>query len=328
MFSNSATRRRLLRWPLVLAAASVRPAVAQAWPSRPIRLIAPSAPGGITDQVARILAERMTASFGVPVVVENKTGGTGAVALDAIAKAAPDGHTFGVGFSGGNVILPLLNSRLPFNAQKDFTAICQLSLAGNLLVVHPSVPVRTLAEFLAYARAQPQPVGYGSWGNGSGGHLAGEYLKLLTGVPMDHVPYRSTTALMTDMVGGHMPIGFLDATNAIQQLRAGRLRAIAQTGPTRMAALADVPTMIEGGVQFGIGIWLGLFGPAGLPRPIVERLNAETRKALAAPELADRWLSLFGSAPVSGTPEAFERLVRADWDVWKQVIEKGKISIE
>ena len=303
---------------------------AQAWPTRPIRLIAPSAPGGPTDVIARTLAERFTRVFNVAVVVENRTGGTGTVALDALAKAAPDGYTLGIGFSGANVIYPLLNSKLPFNAQTDFTAIGQMANVGNVLVVHPSVPARNLAEFVAWVKSRPQsdaPV-YGSWGNGSGGHLAGEYLKMLTGIEMQHVPYRSTTALTVDMVGGHMHVGFLDMANAQAQARAGKLRALALTGPARALTLADVPTMLEQGVAFGVGVWYGLFGPAGMPAPLVARLSAELGDALRAPELAERWLAVFGSKPTLATPDEFARTVRADWDVWKSVIVRGKITLD
>ncbi len=298
------------------------------WPTRPIRIVAPSAPGGITDQIARIVAERMTAALKVAVVVENRTGGTGAVALDAIAKAPPDGYTIGIGFTGANIILPLLNDKLAFNAQRDFTPIGQVNSGGNLLVVHPSMPMRSFAEFLAYVKAQPQPPSYGSWGPGSGGHLAGEYLKILTGIRMTHVPYRTTTALMTDMVGGHMPMGFLDIQSGLAQVRAGKLRALAQTGPTRSPSLPDVPTMLDAGVPFGIGSWIGFFGPANLPRPIVVRVNELLNGALNAPELAERWLAMLGSAPAPTTPEAFERIVRDDWEVWKKVIVEGRITLE
>lgn len=325
----SIPRRRLtaalITTPLAAAAGLAR---AQDWPSRPIRIISPSAPGGSTDLVARLLADRMGKSLKVPVIVENRPGGTGSVALEQIAKAIPDGYTVGVGFAGANVIYPQLNRKLPFDALRDFTPIGQMASTGNVLVVHPSVPVRTLSEFIAYVKAQPTPPAYGSWGNGSGGHLAGEYLKILAGVDMFHVPYRSASALTTDMVGGHMPLGFLDISNARPQVQAGKLIGLAQTGSSRAEALKDIPLMTEQGVGFGVGIWFGLFGPAGLPRPIVDRLYAEMRDALLAPDLAERWLAIFGTRPTPTDPEAFGKTIRSDWDTWKQVIERGKISLE
>lgn len=325
----SKTRRRIAA-ALAASPLATLPAVgrAQEWPAKPIRLLSPSAPGGSTDTIARLLADRFARALKVAVVVENRPGGTGTVALDALARSAPDGYTLAVGFSGGNVIYPLLNPKLPFDAQKAFTPVTHLATTGNVLVVHPSIPARTLAEFLAWAKAQPKPPGYGSWGNGSGGHLAGEYLKLLTGVDMLHVPYRSASALATDMVGGHVQVGFLDLANAMPQVRAGKLVGIAQTGPTRSTAMAEVPTMVEQGVAFGVGIWFGLFAPAGLPRPIVDRLHAETREALLAPELAERWQAAMGTRPAPAGPDEFARMIRSDWDTWKSVIERGRITLE
>ncbi len=301
---------------------------AQEYPSRPIRIVSPSAPGGITDLIARLAGERLSTALKVPVLIENKPGGTGAVALDFVARAPADGYTLVVGFSGANVIYPLLNDKLTFNAQRDFTPIIQVFNGGNVLVTHPSVPAANFKEFVAYVKAQPRPPGYGSWGPGSGGHLAGEYLKMLTGIDMFHVPYKSTTALTTDVVGGHMPLAFLDSFNAIAQVRAGRVRALAQTGPARSPMLASVPTMQEEGVQFGIGSWIGFFGPANLPGPILARLNAELEKILRAPELKERWLTITGYNPAPTTADEFARIVATDWEVWKKVIVDGRIKLE
>ena len=304
------------------------PAVAQEYPVRPIRVISPSAPGGITDLVARLVGDRIGLALKVPVLVENNPGGTGAIALDFVAKAPADGYTLVVGFSGANVIYPLLNDKLSFNAQRDFTPIIQVLNGGNVLVTHPSVPVTTFKEFIAWVKAQPRQPGYGSWGPGSGGHLAGEYLKMLTGIDMFHVPYKSTTALTTDVVGGHMPLAFLDSFNAITQSKSGKVRALAQTGPKRSPMLANVPTMLEEGVQFGIGAWIGFFGPANLPRPVVTTLNAEIDKVLRAPELQERWLTMTGYNTAPTTPEEFARIVATDWEIWKKVIAEGKIKVE
>lgn len=303
------------------------PAGAQDYPSKTIKIISPSAPGGLTDIVARLIGERLSQNMKVTVVVENRPGGTGAVALDLVAKAPPDGYTLVVGFAGANVIYPLLNDKLPFNAQRDFTPITQVSSGGNFLVVHPSVPVHNVKEFIAYVNAQPKPPTFGSWGNGSGGHLAGEYLKLLTGIKMDHVPYRSNTALATDLAGGHMLLGFLDATNAIQQQRAGKVRVLAQTGPTRATGMPDVPTMLDQGVKFGVGVWTGIFGPANLPAPVVAKLNAEINRILLAPDMQEKWLPLFGSTPSPTTPEEFRKIIADDFTLWRRVIAEGKITL-
>ena len=257
------------------------------WPAgRTIRIISPSQPGGVTDVIARLLAERWARTLKTTVLVDNKPGGTGSLALNEVAKATPDGNTLVIGFSGANVIHPLMNAKLPFNALKDFTAIGLMANLGNVMVVHPSLPIHNLAEFIAHAKAQPagKPVLYGSWGNGSGGHLAGEYLKILTGVDLQHVPHRAMNVLVQDMMGGHMPVGFLDLNTARIHVGSGKLRAIAVTGPHRASVLPEVPTMVEQGVKFGIGIWLGLFGPANMP-PAVE---LEREWNMAASVLAAR----------------------------------------
>ena len=307
---------------------TILPATAQDYPSRTIRIVSPSAPGGITDLIARLVADRIATSMKVPVIVENKPGGTGAVALDFVAKAAPDGYTLVLGFTGANVIYPLLNPKLAFNAQKDFTPISMVFTGANVLVVHPAVPVNNIHEFIAYVKAQPKPPSYGSWGPGSGAHLAGETLKMLTGIDMVHVPYKSTTALTTDLVGGHMTLAFLDSFNSIAQSRSGKLRALAQAGPKRSPMLPNVPTLQEEGVPFSTGAWIGFFAPAGLPRAIVTRLNAEINQVLAAPDLAERWLNISGYAPTPMKPEEFERIVVQDWEILKKVITEAKIKAE
>jgi tripartite-type tricarboxylate transporter receptor subunit TctC len=323
-------RRRILRvmGTLALAAAAPVARAQAAWPSKPIRIVSPSAPGGLTDVVARLIAERLGPALGQSAIVENRPGGTGALALDLVAKSPPDGHTLVVGFAGANVIYPLLNPKLPFDAQKDFTPIVRVSSGGNVLMVVDAHPARTLQQFVAWAKAQPQPPNYGSWGNGSGGHLAGEYLKMLTGIRMNHVPYRSASALGTDMAGGHMAVGFLDGTNALAGLRTGKLRALAQTGPQRAAGLPDVPTMLEQGVQFGVGVWAGILGPAGMPAPIVDRLNAEITKILVAPDLRDKWIALLGNTTSPTTPAEFAQVIDEDFRIWRKVIAEGGITLE
>ncbi len=300
---------------------------AQDYPTKTIKIISPSAPGGLTDIVARLLGERLSAALKVAVVVENRPGGTGAVALDLVAKAPPDGYTLAIGFAGANVIHPLLNDKLPFNAQRDFTPITQVSAGGNFLVVHSSVPVNNVKEFIAYVNAQPKPPTYGSWGNGSGGHLAGEYLKILTGIKMDHVPYRSNTALATDLAGGHMLLGFLDATNAIQQAKTGKVKILAQTGPRRITGLPDVPRLLDDGIKFGVGVWTGVFGPANLPAPVLAKLNTELVRILNSPDLREKWLPVFGDVPAPTTPEEFRKIIADDFVIWRKVITEGKITM-
>jgi tripartite-type tricarboxylate transporter receptor subunit TctC len=302
-------------------------ALAQEYPSRAIKIISPSAPGGPTDVSARIIADRLGQVLKVPVIVENKPGGTGALAFDIVAKSPPDGYTLTVGFIAGLVFHPIMNNKLPFDAQKDFTPIAQISYSGNVLVVHSSVPATNVKEFIAYVKAQPRPPSYGSWGNGSGGHLAGEFLKSLTGIDMVHVPYRSTSALGTDMAGGHMLLGVLDTTNTMNHARTGRVRPIAVTGPNRSRGLPDVPTVMEQGVNYSAGIWTGILGPANIPKPIVERLNLEIGKILREPEAREKFLAATGEYPAHTTAAEFDKIIRDDYKLWRGIITDAKITL-
>jgi tripartite-type tricarboxylate transporter receptor subunit TctC len=322
---------RRLPAAVLAAVLAVLPTAAAAqsadFPSRPIRIVSGSAAGGPADIPARIVGERLSAVLKVPVIVENRPGGTGAVALDVVAKSPPDGHTLGVGFTAANIIHPLLNDKLPFDARKDFTAIARVTYGGNLFVVHPSVPVRTMKEFVDHVKAQPQPPSYGSWGNGSGGHLVGEYLKLLTGIDMVHVPYKSTNALATDMVGGHMLLGVLDPANTLAQVRAGRLRAVGMAGPARLRGLPDVPTLPEQGIALGNGIFIGFVGPANMPRAVVERLSTEILRILAEPEVRERLANAMGDYPSPASAAEFDRQIREEFEVWRKVIVDGRITL-
>jgi tripartite-type tricarboxylate transporter receptor subunit TctC len=194
-------------------------------------------------------------------------------------------------------------------------------------LVNPSVPVHNLKEFIAYVKLQPIPPNYGSWGNGSGGHLSGELLKMLSGINMAHVPYRSTTALTVDMVGGHMLLGMLDAANAMAQVKAGKLRAIAMTGPQRLRGMPDLPTLREQGVDSGIGIFIGIFGPANLPKRIVDRLNTEIVRILNEPDTREKFLTVLGEYPAPTSAAEFDQSIQEERTVWKRVITEGKITL-
>ena len=297
-------------------------------PGKPIRIIAPSGGGGPTDAVARILAERLSTVLKVPVVVDNKPGAVGAIALDLTAKAPPDGHTLVVGFVSANIIHPLLNNKVTFNARKDFTPITQVMSGGVNLMANPALPANNLKEFIAYAKRQAEPISYGSFGSGSTAHLAGEYLQMLTGIKMTHVPYKSATALTNDLVAGHVLVGFTDTTSAAAQVRAGRLKGLAQTSPVRAPALQDVETIQEQGVPFAAGAWNGIFGPAHMPPEVVERLNREIVLILQAPELRERWINAIGYPPAPTTAAEFARIVDRDFDTWKKVIDAAKVTLD
>ena len=324
-FNGSLIRRKFVLTAAALSLPGL--GIAQTF-SKPIRIISPSAPGGPTDTIARILAERLAPALQVPVIVENKPGAVGVIALDAVAKAPPDGQTLLIGFSSANVIYPLLAPKIPFDARKDFTPISQVMSGGINFMAHPSLPVANLQQFIAYAKTQAAPVSYGSFGSGSTAHLAGEYLQSLVGIKLSHVPYKSASALANDLVAGHIQVGFLDTTNAAALVRSGRLRALAQTGTVRAVALHDIPTMQEQGVPFTAGAWNGVFGPANMSPALVQRLNREIVAALRAPELQERWIAAIGYPPAPTTPAEFDRIIKADFELWQMVIDSGKIRLE
>lgn len=328
-------RRRILRAAGALGMAGTwlhaMPARAAAEfpiPGKPIRIIAPSGGGGPTDTVARILAERLAPSLKVPVIVDNKPGAVGSIALNLTAKAPPDGHTLLVGFVSANVIFPLLNQKLPFDARKDFTPITQVMSGGVNLMANPALPANNLQEFIAYAKKQPKPISYGSFGSGSTAHLAGEYLQMLTGIKMVHIPYKSATALTNDLVAGHVMVGFTDTTSAAAQVRAGMLKGLAQTSSVRAPALHDVPTIEEQGVPFSAPAWNGIFGPAHMPPEVVERLNHEIVQILKAPDLRERWISAIGYPPAPTTAAEFSKIVERDFVTWKKVIDSAKVTLD
>ncbi len=304
-------------------------ALAQEFPARAIRIISPSSPGGPTDVIARMLADKLAIALKVPVVVENKTGATGAIGLNFVAKSPADGYTLLVSYISASVIHPLLNPRLPFDARKDFTPITQVFSGASTFMAHPSVPASNLKEFIKYAQAQAKPITYGSFGTGSTAHLSGEYLQMLTGIKMTHVPYKSATALVNDMVAGHVMVGFLDSTNAVAQLRSGRLKGIAQTGSARGPSMPGVPTMIEQGVDFTIGgAWNGVFGPAGMPAAVVQRLNQEIVKILKEPETREYMLNTVAQLPAPTTPAEFAHIIKTDFDTFKRVIDKAGVTLD
>lgn len=312
----------------LVGVATLLPAArAQDYPSRNIRLISPSAAGGPTDMIARVIGERLGTVLKTNVLVENKPGAVGAITLSEIAKAAPDGYTMGIAFVAGSVIHPLMNDKLQFNVHRDFTYIVRATSGGNVVVVNASLPVRNIQELIAYAKAQPQPPNYGSWGNGSHGHITMEYIRMQTGMNVAHVPYKSTTALATDMAGGHMQIGVLDAMQTMTHVRSGKLRALAIAGPRRISTMPDVATLSEQGVNLTKGPWTGIIGPANMPKAIVDRLSGEVQKILNEPEVREKFVAAFGEPPLPGSSEEFRQNFESDWEIWGKVIRDANIKM-
>ena len=301
--------------------------LAQDYPNRPIRLVAPSAAGGPTDIQARIVAERLSAALKTNVVVENKPGATGALMLGDVARAAPDGYTLGLTFVAAHVVHPLLNDKLQFNVRKDFTFIARVSDGGNIVVVNSALPVKNMKELADYVRAQPNPPNYGSWGSGSLGHISFEFIKQHAGLKLEHVPYKSTTALANDMAGGHMMIGVLDAAQAATHIRSGKLRALAIAGAKRNQGMPDIPTLAEQGIPLAKGPWTAIIGPANLPKAIADRLSTEIQRLLTEPDVRQRYMSAFGDPPDPASADVLQKQFDSDWEIWGKVIRDANIKM-
>lgn len=293
------------------ATACLAPAQSGAYPTKPVRLIVPLAPGGGADTFGRFVARQLTETLGQQVIVENRPGGGGLIGGEFVARAAPDGYTLLVGGSG-QLAASLTHRRL--DIERDFTPIVLAMDQQFLLVVHPSVPVTSVAELIALAKARPGDLIYASAGTGSAGHLAMEMFVATAGIKLLHVPYKGAGAALADVLAGQVPLIFSSPLGTVSLVRTGRLRALATSGARRMTALPEVRTVAESGVPgFETASFLGLLGPAGLPRDIVGRLNAEVVRIVQRPESRD-WLQRQGAEPAPGTPEQFAQRIRTDLD--------------
>lgn len=304
------------------------PAHAQAFPTRPIKIVVPFPAGGTTDIIAREVAAHLTKAFGQSVFVENRPGAGGNVGADAVAKSAPDGYTLLMGTVGTHGINVSLYSKMPYDAVKDFAPISLCAAVPNVMVVHPSVPANTVAEFIAYAKKEGSKVAMASSGNGTSIHLAGELFKSMTGTTMTHVPYKGSAPALVDLVAGQTQVMFDNAPSAMPHIRAGKLRALAVTSSKRSEALPNVPTLEEAGLKgYEASSWFGLFAPAGTPREIVQKISAEVQKGIATPEMQEKFKSQ-GAIPVGSTPEAFAAHVEAEIKKWAQVVKASGAKID
>jgi tripartite-type tricarboxylate transporter receptor subunit TctC len=282
------------------------------YPNRPIRLIVPFPPGGGTDIVARTVCAKLTDGWGQQIIIDNRGGASGVIGADTVAKSMPDGYTLLFGTPGALVINPLLNSKLPYNANRDFAPVSLLALNPQLLAVHPSLPVNTVKELIALAKAQPGKLNYASVGEGTPNHLAMELFKSMTGTNMVHVPYKGAAPAVTDLVGGHVQLMFNPMPPLLPHVKSGRLRALAVGGAQRSIALPDIPTVAEAGVPgYEYVTWYSIVAPAKTPRAIVNAINTRLAAVLANPDVALR-LSSQGAEPRSSTPEELAGLMRAD----------------
>ncbi|MCA3069939.1 MAG: tripartite tricarboxylate transporter substrate binding protein [Rhodocyclaceae bacterium] len=299
-----------------------------AWPAKPVRLVAGFAPGGISDILARVVGARLGDALGQPVLVENRAGAGGTIGADFVAKSAPDGYTLFLGVNATQSIAPSLYPKLPYNPATDFAPITIAAVTPVLLVTHPSLPVKSVKDLIAIARAQPGQLNYASTGTGALPHLTTELFSLRAGVKMNHVPYKGGAPAMMDLVAGQVSLMFDNIPTAIAQVRANKVRALAVAQAKRTPAAADIPTMAESGFPgFEVLSWQGFLAPAGTPGAVVNRLNADILKVLAQPDVRER-LTAQGIEIRTSTPAEFAAIIRADAEIWAKVVKATGTKIE
>jgi tripartite-type tricarboxylate transporter receptor subunit TctC len=305
------------------------PAFAQErWPSKPVRWIAPYAAGGFADIRARKLGIDLAKALGQPVVIENRAGAGGVVGTDAVAKSAPDGYTIGMGNLAALAVNVSLMKKLPYDPLKDLQPVVLIERSALILTAGPGLPAKSLQELIAYARANPGKLGFGSSGVGGAHHLSGEMLKLRTGIDIVHIPYKGGAPAAADVIAGHLPMMFEMGYAAVPSVKGGKIRALAVTSTKRLPLLPEVPTMAESGLPgFESFNWQGIVVPAGTPRAIVDRLNREFNAILALPEQRDAILAT-ASEPAGGTPEEFRDFIRSETAKWAQVVRAANIQPE
>jgi tripartite-type tricarboxylate transporter receptor subunit TctC len=323
------TRRNCLKSAIALGSLAISASAwaADEWPARPVKIVVPVAPGGGTDFTARLLGEKLAVALGQPVVIENRPGGAGNVAVGQVALAPPDGYTLVMPITSFPINPSLY--RLPFDTVKDFAPVVLAGTLPLVLVVNPAVPARTVAELIALAKADPaRPVTFANSGTGTTAHLAGELFNHMARTRMVSVPYKGGGPAVNDLLGGHVNAYFSTIPSVLQHIETGKVRALAVTGATRSAELPKVPTVAESGLSgFEVTAWFGLFAPSSTPKAVVTRLNAELVRILAMPDVQQK-LSAHGVVPGGGTPEALRDFLAADIDKWAKVIQQAGIRVE
>ncbi|MBY0266255.1 MAG: tripartite tricarboxylate transporter substrate binding protein [Burkholderiales bacterium] len=307
-------------------AAATGTVMAQVYPVKPIRFIVPSTPGGSVDTLARTVGPRLADKWGQQVIVDNRSGAGGAIAGELVAKSPPDGYTLLVGTVASLATNVSLQKKLPYDPMKDFAPVTLIATQNLMLLVHPSLPVKSVKELTALAKKKPGSLSFSSAGNGTGGHLSGELYKMLAGIDLLHVPYKGVAPAMIDVVSGQVTMTFASILSGSQQVKTGRLRALAVTGARRSPAVAELPTMMEAGVAgYESATWYGIVAPAGTPADIVNRLSSEIVAILKGPEMNDR-LSKEGADPVGNTPAEFARHIQSEIEKWRRVIRAAGIQ--
>ena len=322
-------RQALVALILMVGMAPDRAAQAQTYPAKPIHIIVPFAPGGITDVVARALGQRLSEAWKQQVVVENRPTGAGIVGVDSVAKAAPDGHTLLVAADANFVTAPHTYSKLPYDAFKDFAPISGLGISPQALIVHPSVPVNSFGELIELGRKKPAELNYGTFGIGTSGHLNIVLMESMTGAKFTPVHYRGATPALTDTIAGHIQMMIVSIGLVAQPWQAGQLKVLGFGSTSRIAQYPDVPTLAESGLPgYEAGSWYGLFAPAGTPPAIVEKINAETQRIFADPAFRDRVLAPSFIYSIASSPEEFTARIRSDSAKWGKVIREANIKAD
>jgi tripartite-type tricarboxylate transporter receptor subunit TctC len=300
---------------------------AQAYPTKSIRLVAPSAPGDAPDVIARLVAERLSGVLGQQVIVENRPGAGGVVGSEIVAKATPDGYTLIMGNAGSHGINAAVYGKLPYDILKDFAPVSQIAIAPNIFVVNPGLPVHTIPEFIAYAKARPGQLSYASGGNGSSSHMSMELLKSMAGIEVVHVPYKGSTPALTDVISGQAAVMSVNMPPAVPHVKAGKLRALAVTTRARTPSMPDVPTVGETLPGYETVAWFGALAPAGTPKEVVNRLSAEIAKIAQSQDMRER-LAGMGAEAVGGTPEEFGAVMARDIAKWTALAKSVGIKID
>ena len=323
--------RKPAAWLMLIAACAGMVgtvALAQTYPTKPVRMIVPFPPGGATDLLARVVAQKLSESLGHQVVVDNRPGAGGTIGSRLMLDAQPDGYTILTSTVSTHAIGPHLYAKPPYDPMKDFAAITELSSTPTVLMVSGTLPAASLKDFIALAKARAGQLNYGSSGVGTQFHLSGELLKLQTGINMTHIPYKGTALVYPDLFSGQVSMLFDTLSVAIPFIKAGRVKALGVTGTQRTPALPDVPTIAEAGVPgFYAGLWLGMWGPAKLPRDITERLSADAAKLLKLPDVKER-LASQGMEPIGNTPAQFAEFVRKENETWSKVVKAAGVKAE
>jgi tripartite-type tricarboxylate transporter receptor subunit TctC len=325
----SPTRGIALLSFVAIGIAQAVPVFAQAYPNRPIRMVVGFPPGGFTDILARQMGDRLAPVMGQPILVDNRSGQAGIIGADIVAKAKPDGYTLLMGHNNSNAVAPSLYPKLPYDVRKDFAPIAQTGTVATVLVVHPSVPARTVKEFIAVAGKSREQLRVASSGVGSTQHLAIERFKLATGVPLIHVPYKGSGQAVIDLIGGHVDANFDGIGVVLPYIQSGKLRALGVGTQQRIPQLPQLPTMIEQGLaEFESGSWFGVFAPAGTPREVIERWSAALRGLLAQTDFAERIITLGGQLAKPNTPEEFIVFIDREIERWGKIVRAANVRLE